>query len=153
MLDWTQIWRNSNCFKLDRSNFELTRTQVHPPKLNFEPIRILTPYKKPELQTCLARNGPNPQSQIWKNWTLNPSEPKFVYQNWTISTYPQEPKIPNFEPNTTRPILWILPLYSVIESFIRSSKARHPFILVICGSFSCQTSSMNGYGYRTFYVS
>ena len=33
------------------------------------------PYKKPELQTCLAK--------IQKNRTSNPSEPRFVYQNRT----------------------------------------------------------------------
>lgn len=38
---------------------------------------------------CLARNWLNPdrtQIQIWKNWTLNPSEPKFVYQNQPTQT-------------------------------------------------------------------
>ena len=48
VLEQTQIYRTLSCFELDRSKLELFRTQVHPPKPNFEPFR--TPAKCPNFE-------------------------------------------------------------------------------------------------------
>ena len=65
-MDPTKIKQISNRFELDRSKFELTRTQVHPPKPIFEPTR--TPSKKPEVWSCLATNRPkNPYPNLEKS--------------------------------------------------------------------------------------
>ena len=82
MLDQTQIKRTSNRFKLDRSNFELPWTQVHPLKPNFKPTR--TPSKKPELRTCSTRNGPNPgpnlEKQNFEPFQTQVRQPKSTYK-------------------------------------------------------------------------
>ena len=69
---------NITNFELDSLNFELTRTQVRPPKLNFEPARTCP--KSPNYEPVWLKMG-RTQAQIWKIRTLNRSEPRFVYQN------------------------------------------------------------------------
>ena len=69
-----------------KSNFKLTRTQVRPPKPNFEPFQ--TPPKSPNFKPVQPEIGLT-KAQIWKNWTSNPSKPRFIYQNWT--TNPPKP--------------------------------------------------------------
>ena len=60
---WT--WKDKN-----------TRTQVHPPKQNFESTR--TPPKSSHFKPVWPETV-RTQAQIWKNQTLNPSLPRFVY--------------------------------------------------------------------------
>ena len=63
MLLHTSVRLNPNImnFELDRLKFELTRTQVHPTKLNFKLIR--TPPKSPDLETVQPEMGQT-QAQI-----------------------------------------------------------------------------------------
>ena len=63
VLDQTLEW-NSNCFELDRSNFEITWTQVDPLKPNFEPFR--SPTKSPNFEPVLPETDQT-QAQIREN--------------------------------------------------------------------------------------
>ena len=53
----TSVGLNPNImdFELDRSNFELSRTRIHPPKLKFEPFP--TPPKSPNFEPFQPETG------------------------------------------------------------------------------------------------
>ena len=44
----------------------------------------LNPSKKPNLKPVQPETS-STQAQIWKNWYLNTSKSRFVYQNWTMN--------------------------------------------------------------------